>query len=74
MRLFYFILLLLFVGVVAWFAYQNKDPVTIKYLDKERSFPLPAVVAATYVLGMFSGWTVVGMLKRSIRRVTERRE
>jgi uncharacterized integral membrane protein len=72
MRFFYFLLLVLFVGVVAVFAFQNKDPVTIKYLDKEQSFPLPAIVGAAYVLGMFSGWTVVGMLKRSIQRVTDR--
>ena len=73
MRFFYFLLLVLFVGVVAWFSYQNKDPVTIKYLDKEQSFPLPAVVGAAYVLGMFTGWTIVGMLKRSIQGVTDRR-
>jgi hypothetical protein len=29
------------------------------------------VAAACYLLGMFSGWAVVGMLRRSFKRVTE---
>ena len=32
------------------------------------------LVAAAYLLGMFSGWTVVGMLRRSVYRATEPRE
>ena len=72
MRFFYFLLLVLFIAVVAVFAFQNKDAVTIKFLDREHSFPMAAVVGAAYVLGMFSGWTVVGILKRSFQRVTER--
>lgn len=72
MRLFYFILLVIFVGALVAFAVQNRDPVAIKFLNWGDSYPLPAVLAAAYVLGMFSGWTVVGMLRRSLRRVTER--
>jgi hypothetical protein len=34
---------------------------------QEMSFPL--VACATYLLGMLSGWTVLGMLKRSWHRV-----
>jgi hypothetical protein len=30
------------------------------------------IIAVVYLLGMVSGWTVVGFLKRSIKRVTER--
>ena len=71
MRLFYFILLLLFVGVLVAFAVQNRDPVSIKFLEWGESYPLPVLLGAAYVLGMFSGWTVVGMLRRSLRRVTE---
>jgi lipopolysaccharide assembly protein A len=72
MRFFYFLLLVLFLGAVTVFAVQNKDPIAVKFLDRELSYPLAAIVGAAYVLGMFSGWTVVGMVRRSFRRVTER--
>jgi lipopolysaccharide assembly protein A len=72
MRLFYFILLLLFVGALVAFALQNRDVVPIKFMEWGDSYPLPALLGAAYVLGMFSGWTVVGMIRRSLRRVTER--
>jgi lipopolysaccharide assembly protein A len=73
MRVFYFLLLVIFIAAVAVFAVQNKDEVTIKYFDRSATLPLPAVVGAAYLLGMFTGWAVVGVLKRSFQRVTERR-
>jgi len=73
MRLFYFILLLLFAGALAAFAVQNRDAVAIKFMEWNDSYPLPALLAAAYVLGMLSGWTVVGMVRRSLRRVTDER-
>jgi len=73
MKLFYFLLLVLLIGAIVVFAFQNKEEVTVKYLDRSASFPLAAVVGAAYVLGMFSGWTIVGLLRRSFQRVTEHR-
>jgi uncharacterized integral membrane protein len=72
MRLFYFILLLLFAGALVAFCVQNQEPVSIKFLEWNLSYPLSAYLVAAYVLGMFSGWTVVGMIRRSLRRVSER--
>jgi hypothetical protein len=46
--------------------------VTLKYLDRSVSCPMSLLIAVVYLLGMVSGWTVVGFLKRSIQRVTER--
>ena len=71
MRLFYFILLLLLIGALAAFAVQNREPVAIKFASWSDTYPLPVLLGAAYVLGMFSGWTVVGMVRRSLRRVTE---
>ena len=31
-----------------------------------------AVVGISYALGMLSGWTIVGMLRRSLHRITDR--
>lgn len=72
MRVFYFLLLLIFVGVLVAFGFQNREAVSIKFFTWEATYPLPVFLAAAYVLGMLSGWTVVGMLRRSWRRVTER--
>ncbi|HEX3152060.1 MAG TPA: LapA family protein [Gemmataceae bacterium] len=73
MRLFYFILLLIFLGAVVAFAVQNRDAVAIKFMDWNESYPLPLLLGAAYVLGMFSGWTVVGLIRRSLRRVADER-
>ncbi len=73
MRLFYFILLLLFIGALAAFCVQNQEDISVKFLSWEKTYPLPAYLGAAYVLGMLSGWTVVGMIRRSLRRVTEER-
>ena len=74
MRVFYFILLLLFIGALAAFAVQNREDVAFKFMNWGGSYPLPLLLAAAYVLGMFSGWSVVGMLRRSFQRVTEHRQ
>jgi lipopolysaccharide assembly protein A len=71
MRAACFILLLVVLGAVAVFALQNADTVTVKYLDQSATVSLPLLIGAVYVLGMVSGWTVLGLLKRSLERVTE---
>jgi uncharacterized integral membrane protein len=72
MRILYLLLLIIFLGAIAIFAWQNTEPTVMRFLNQSMSAPLAAVIAGVYVLGMFSGWTVVGLLKRSIRRVAER--
>jgi lipopolysaccharide assembly protein A len=73
MRFVYFLLLLAFIAAVGVFAWQNHEEVTLHYLDRTLAAPLSLLIGAVYLLGMLSGWTVVGMLKRSVQRVTERR-
>ena len=72
MRFFYFLLLLLFIAAVTVFAVQNKEPVAIKYLDRTDSYPMAGIVGVVYALGMLTGWTIVGILRRSLRRISER--
>ena len=72
MRFLYFLLLLAFAGAVGVFAYQNNEPITLKYLDRTLTSRLDLLIAAAYFAGMFSGWTVVGILRRSWQRVVER--
>ncbi len=72
----YFLFLLAFVGVLGLFAYRNSGPIEIGFWDtsfqsRTWELPLPAVFAAVYLLGMLTGWTVVGLLRRSWRNVAE---
>jgi len=71
MRLFYLIFLAAFAGAVALFAYQNQQHVTVTFLNYEVEASVAAVAGVVYGLGMLSGWTIVGMLRRSLHRMTE---
>jgi len=73
MRIVYLLILVLVLAAVVLFAVQNDERVTLKYLDRSVSISLSVLIAVVYLLGMLSGWTVVGFLKRSLQRVTERR-
>lgn len=73
MRTFYFLILLLVCAAITVFALQNNEGVTLRYLDRSVSTTLPLLILAVYLLGMVSGWTVVGFFNRSLRRVTQRR-
>jgi uncharacterized integral membrane protein len=62
------------VGAIAIFAYQNSDPVNVLFLKWGMSTTLAAVAGVGYLLGMLSGWSVVGLFRRSLNRVTEIRD
>jgi lipopolysaccharide assembly protein A len=72
MRFVYVLLLIALVGAATVFAVQNQEPITIKYLDRSVSCSLAVLVGSVYLVGMVSGWTVVGIIQRSLKRVTER--
>lgn len=74
MRFICFLILLVVLVAVVVFAVQNNETVTLKYLGSSISTSLTVLIAAVYVLGMVSGWTVIGFLRRSLRRVTEPRK
>ena len=65
-----FVLLVLLAGV-ALFVLQNRAEVTLNYLDRTLTTSLAMLIAATYGLGMITGWTVLGILRRSIHRVSQ---
>ncbi len=71
MRLLCFLFLLAFAGAAAAFAVENQQEVTLTFWNWSAVASVALVVGASYALGMLSGWSVVGMLRRSLRRVTE---
>jgi lipopolysaccharide assembly protein A len=79
MRYFWFLIFLIFVAIIGVFAFENSDPVPINYLDQSLSvqsihLPMSVLIGGIYVLGMLTGWTVVGFLKRTVQHVTERQK
>ena len=71
MRFICFLFLVAFAGAVGYFAYLNSYEVELRFLDWRGSYSLAALVGVAYALGMLSGWSVIGMLRRSLSRVTE---
>jgi uncharacterized integral membrane protein len=73
MRFAYFLVLLLVLVPLVVFAFQNDGLVEVRFLNQSISFALSLVVAIVYVLGMVSGSSLVGIVKRSFEHVTEPR-
>ncbi len=76
MRFIWFLMFLIFVAIVGVFAFENSDQVPINYLDQNLAvqsihLPMSALIGGVYVLGMLTGWTVVGFLKRTVQHVTQ---
>jgi uncharacterized integral membrane protein len=71
MRYIYGILLILFLGLVIIFSVQNLVDTELRFLKWTATLPLAVLVVAAYLLGMFSGWSVVGFLRQSYRKVRE---
>ena len=79
MRYLWFLIFLIFVAIIGVFAFENSDPVAINYLDQSLSvqsihLPMSVLIGGIYVLGMLTGWTVVGFLKQTVQHVTERQK
>lgn len=69
MRTLCFLFLVAFLGAVGLLAYENQQDVTLTFFNRSITTSVPILVGITYLAGMLSGWTVVGMLRRSIDRV-----
>jgi hypothetical protein len=74
MRFLCFLFLVAFAGAVGLFAYENQQPITLKFYDWSVTATVAVVIAAAFALGMLSGWSIVGMLRRSWHRLTEAEE
>lgn len=71
MRFLSALFLIAFIGVLGYLTYVNSHTTTVTAWTWHGDLPLPALVAGVYVLGMMSGWWLVGLMKRSWQRVTE---
>ena len=74
MRWVYLVLLLVIVTIVVVFVAQNREDQTLAFFNQRLTAPLSVYFVAVYFLGMWSGGTVVGFLKRAYHQATEREE
>jgi hypothetical protein len=70
MRYFLGLMLLVFLGAVTVFAMQNGETITVRFGSWQQTTTLAFLTVCVYFLGMLSGWSVVGFLRRSFHRVT----
>lgn len=71
MRTLSMVVLILFAAALALFCVQNMaEGVKVAYLKWQLTAPLPMLALLIYLLGMLSGWAVVGFLRKTIRGAT----
>jgi len=71
MRWVYLILLVVIVAVIVVFVIQNNENETVTFFSHTITAPLSVFFIAAYFLGMWSGGTVVGFIKRTFHHATE---
>ena len=71
MRWIYLILLLIIVVIFVVFIVENYETTTVKLFGQGLTAPLSWFFIAVYFLGMWSGGTVVGFVRRAYRQAAE---
>jgi uncharacterized integral membrane protein len=74
MRWVYLVLLLVIVTVIVVFVFENRENQTVMLFNQRITAPLSLFFVAVYFLGMWSGGTVVGFVKRAYHHATEHEE
>jgi lipopolysaccharide assembly protein A len=71
-RYLYIALIVIFVSVVLLFKVQNMESVTISLFSMSVTLPTSIMVLLVYVLGMFTGGFVLGLLRTWTNKATSR--
>ena len=74
MRWVYMVLLLVIVTITVVFIAQNREDATVTFFNQRITAPLAVFFVAVYVLGMWSGGTVVGFVRRVYQHATSPEE
>jgi uncharacterized integral membrane protein len=74
MRWLYLVLLVVIVAVIVVFVAQNRENETVMFFNQRLTAPMSLFFVAVYFLGMWSGGTVVGFIKRAYQHATEHEE
>ncbi len=74
MRWVYLALLVVIVTMIVVFFAQNRESQTLAFFHYSITAPLYLFFVAVYLLGMWSGGTVVGFVKRAYQQATEQKK
>jgi lipopolysaccharide assembly protein A len=74
MRWVYLVLLVVIVTMIVVFFAQNRENETLKFFNQSITAPLYLFFVAVYLLGMWTGGTVVGFVKRAYQQATEHKQ
>ena len=70
MRWVYLVVLLVIVVLVVVFIAENHENETVTFFSRSITAPLSVFFVAVYFLGMWSGGTVVGFVRRAYQHAT----
>ena len=70
MRWVYLVLLLVIVTIIVVFVAQNRENETVLFFNQRITAPMSIYFVAVYFLGMWTGGTVVGFVKRAFQHAT----
>jgi putative membrane protein len=71
-RYLYIALIVIFVGIVVLFKIQNMESVTVSLFSMSVTLPTSVMVLLVYILGMFTGGFVLGLLRTWTNKATSR--
>ncbi|MBB3180652.1 lipopolysaccharide assembly protein LapA domain-containing protein [Variovorax sp. Sphag1AA] len=71
-RYLYIALIVIFAGIVLLFKIQNMESVTVSLFSMSVTLPTSVLVLLVYVLGMFTGGFVLGLLRTWTNKATMR--
>ena len=74
MRWVYLVLLVVIVTMIVVFFAQNRESQTLQFFNQSITAPLYLFFVAVYLLGMWTGGTVVGFVKRAYQQATEHKQ
>jgi uncharacterized integral membrane protein len=74
MRWVYLVLLLVIVTLIVVFIAENYENQTVTFFNQRITAPLSIYFVAVYFLGMWSGGTVVGFVKRAYQHASGRED
>jgi len=71
MRWVYLVLFVAIVTVIVVFVAQNRDDATLKFFNQSITAPLALFFVVVYLLGMWTGGTVIAFVKRAYHQAIE---
>lgn len=67
MRIVYVALIVILTGIVLLFKLQNLEKVTVSFISTSVTMPVSLLLLLVYVLGMFTGGSVLALVRSLIR-------